>query len=101
MRLNELLDKVFSPLRIVADIYFLKNNISIMNPKILNLDDLKAATGYKQINDVESCLRKNGVRFLHGRAGSKSAIYTTVDALNAAMGLHPDQPSQSNEEITF
>jgi hypothetical protein len=50
---------------------------------VLTLDDLKAATGYKQAGDVEKCLRKNGVRFLYGKTG----IYTTLDALNAAMGL--------------
>lgn len=73
-----------------------------MNARILTLEDLKAATGYKQIGDVEACLRKNGVRFLYGRSGSKSAIYTTMDALNAAMGLQSDQPIPAkDEEITF
>ncbi len=51
--------------------------------KLITLDELKTATGYKQAGDVEKCLRKNGVRFLYGRSG----VYTTTDALNAAMGL--------------
>jgi hypothetical protein len=52
---------------------------------IITLSELKTATGYDQPAAVEKCLRKNGVRFLHGRDG----IYTTVDALNYAMGLTP------------
>lgn len=45
--------------------------------------ELKAATGYERASDIEKCLRKNGVRFLYGKTG----IYTTIDALNAAMGI--------------
>ncbi len=50
---------------------------------IVTSDDLKSATGYDRTADIEKCLRKNGVRFLYGKKG----IYTTIDALNAAMGL--------------
>ena len=50
---------------------------------LVNLEQLKVATGYDRPGDVEKCLRKNGVRFLY----RKSGIYTTMDALNAAMGL--------------
>ncbi len=53
---------------------------------VLTLEQLKAATGHSQAGKVEACLRKNGVRFLHGRNG----VYTTVDALNAAMGIGKD-----------
>lgn len=63
-----------------------------MTQAIVNLDDLKAATGYKQASDVEKCLRKNGVRFLYGRTG----IFTTVGALDAAMGLKSGQPVNNN-----
>jgi hypothetical protein len=51
--------------------------------QLVTFDQLKVATGYDRPGDVEKCLRKNGVRFLHGKNG----IYTTLDALNAAMGL--------------
>ena len=62
---------------------------------ILTLDDLKTATGYKYARDVESCLRKNGVRFLYGKTG----IYTTIDALNAAMGLQSEKIQKLEVEI--
>jgi hypothetical protein len=52
--------------------------------QIVTQEELKAATGYDRPGDIEKCLRKNGVRFLYGKKG----IYTTIDALNAAMGLH-------------
>lgn len=52
--------------------------------QIVTPEELKAATGYDRPGDIEKCLRKNGVRFLYGKRG----IYTTIDALNAAMGLH-------------
>lgn len=55
-----------------------------------------AANKCKRLSDLEDHLRKNGIRFLYGRNG----IYTTMDALNAAMGLQsvsvPDK-----KEITF
>ena len=54
--------------------------------ELVTLDQLKIATGYDRPGDVEKCLRKNGVRFLYGKNG----IYTTIDALNAAMGLKSD-----------
>ncbi len=52
--------------------------------QIVTQEELKAATGYDRPGDIEKCLRKNGVHFLYGKKG----IYTTIDALNAAMGLH-------------
>jgi hypothetical protein len=60
---------------------------------IVTLDELKAATGCKRLGDLEKCLRQNGVRFLYGR----NCIYTTTDALNAAMGLHPDKPTKEDD----
>ena len=53
---------------------------------VVTLDQLKAITGYTNPGSVEACLRKNGVRFLYGRHGD----YTTIDALNAAMGIGKD-----------
>jgi hypothetical protein len=66
-----------------------------MTATIVTLDQLKIATGYSSSRAVEQCLRKNGVRFLYGKSG----IYTTVDALNAAMGLKLEQLSVSDPEI--
>jgi hypothetical protein len=59
---------------------------------IVTPEELKAATGYDRPGDIEKCLRKNGVRFLYGKKG----IYTTIDALNAAMGLKPETVTPTN-----
>lgn len=64
-------------------------------PAIVSYEDLKSATGCTRIGDLEDCLRKNGVRFLYGKKG----IYTTVDALNAAMGLSSVKPSDNEQVI--
>lgn len=67
-----------------------------MHPNILTQDDLKAATGCSRLNDLEDNLRKNGVRFLYGKKG----IYTTMAALNAAMGLESEQQiNKPDDEI--
>jgi len=62
---------------------------------LVDINELKAVTGYKQASDVEKCLRKDGVRFLYGKAG----IYTTIDALNAAMGLQSGKLDYTEAEI--
>jgi hypothetical protein len=64
-------------------------------PAIVSFEDLKAATGCTRLGDLEDCLRKNGVRFLYGKKG----IYTTVDALNAAMGLSSAKPDKDEQAI--
>lgn len=65
---------------------------------IVTPEELKAATGYDRPGDIEKCLRKNGVRFLYGKKG----IYTTIDALNAAMGIMPDKaPNETPNDITI
>lgn len=62
---------------------------------IITLEQLKIATGYDSAAGVEKCLRKNGVRFLYGKSG----IYTTIDALNVAMGLKSGEPVMNDKEI--
>lgn len=57
--------------------------------------ELKAATGYDRPSDIEKCLRKNGVRFLYGKSG----IYTTIDALNAAMGLQSGNIPEKEQDL--
>lgn len=63
---------------------------------LVTLAQLKTATGHTQTGKVEACLIKNGVRFLYGRNGG---IFTTIDALNAAMGIGKDtlQPAPHPE----
>lgn len=56
-----------------------------MTPGVLTLEDLRAATGYSRQADIARCLERQGVRFFYGRAG----IWTTIDALNAALGVRP------------
>lgn len=51
---------------------------------IVNPEQLQKATGYERPCDVEKCLKKNGVRVLYGKNG---AVFTTIDAINAALGL--------------
>jgi hypothetical protein len=67
---------------IMCAVFVVHNGFLIMS-QLVNLEQLKIATGYDRPGDVEKCLKKNGVRFLYGKSG----IYTTMDALNAAMGL--------------
>jgi len=55
-----------------------------MMTTIVNSEQLQKATGYDRLRDIEKCLKKNGVRVLYGKNG---AIFTTIDALNAALGL--------------
>lgn len=63
---------------------------------IITHDELKAMTGCKTISALEKCLRQNGVRFLYGKENNR--IYTTIDALNAAMGLKSALPKQDTEQ---
>ena len=64
---------------------------------LVSLNELKELTGYKRAPDVEQCLVKNGVRFLYGRHG----IYTTIDAINAAMGISKDTTQPTEPEINI
>ncbi|QSB01863.1 hypothetical protein JWZ98_02575 [Methylomonas sp. EFPC1] len=64
-----------------------------MTTGLIDTEQLKTVTGYDRPGDIERCLRAAGVRFLHGKNGK---IFTTIDAINAAMGLKsqilpPDQ----------
>jgi hypothetical protein len=65
---------------------------------LVSIDQLKIATGYDRPGDIERCLRKNGVRYLYGQGGK---IFTTIDAINAAMGLKFDTPDANQEVIDF
>ena len=65
--------------------------------ELISLNKLKEITGYKTAPAVEQCLTKNGVRFLYGRNG----IYTTIDAINAAMGLKDQDTNNTKEDIDF
>ena len=63
---------------------------------IVNSEDLQKATGYDRPCDIEKCLRKNGVRVLYGKNGT---VFTTIDAINAALGLKPG--SEQTDDINI
>ena len=65
---------------------------------LITLDHLKTATGYYRPADIERCMKKNGIRFLYGQGGK---IFTTIDAINAAMGLKAQDSNITSEEIDF
>jgi len=54
---------------------------------IVTFEELQLATGYKTPESVVSCLIRAGVKFLPGK-GDK--IWTTIGAMEAAMGLSGD-----------
>ncbi len=56
-----------------------------MQAAIVPFEQLQQATGYTRQADVERCLKGQGVPVFYGRRG----IWTTLDALNAALGLRP------------
>jgi hypothetical protein len=53
--------------------------------QLVTFEDLKAATGYSRLSDIERCLQKAGIRYSYGKDG----IWTTIDAVNAGLGLRP------------
>ena len=55
-----------------------------MSQILIDSEQLQKATGYERIGDLEKCLKKNGVRVLYGKNGQP---FTTIDAINAALGL--------------
>lgn len=67
-----------------------------MSDQLINHDQLRAATGCKTRESLEKILREQKVRFLYGADGK---LFTTVEAVNAAMGLSPAQ--EEIKEIDF
>ena len=68
-----------------------------MNP-LITTDQLKTATGYDRPGDIEKCLRKNGVRVLYGKGGK---IFTTLDAINSALGVKSGGEEDETNEIEW
>ncbi|MCK9622210.1 MAG: hypothetical protein M0R47_16940 [Methylobacter sp.] len=65
--------------------------------QLLTTQDLKSITGCSRMSDLEQCLKNNGVRFLYGKKG----IFTTVDAVNSAMGLSADKNTATTNHDDF
>jgi hypothetical protein len=60
---------------------------------LIDSEQLQKAIGYERLGDLEKCLKKNDVRVLYGMNGQP---FTTLDAINAALGL---KISSVREEI--
>ena len=63
---------------------------------LINHDQLQQATGCKTKESLEKTLRAQKVRFLYGQNGK---LFTTLDAINAAMGIKPDEPETHDIEF--
>lgn len=61
---------------------------------LIDTAQLQKATGYERPVDVEKCLKKNGVRVLYGKNGQP---FTTIDAINVALGLKTNNNSEDIE----
>lgn len=57
--------------------------MSNTHPSALAHEDLERLTGYKQQADIEKWCQKNGIRVFRSKAG----VWTTLEAVNAALGL--------------
>lgn len=67
-----------------------------MSEQLINHEQLRAATGCKTRESLEKLLRDQKVPFLYGAGGK---LFTTVEAVNAAMGLNPAKAE--TKEIDF
>lgn len=56
------------------------------HPAALSHADLERLTGYSRAADLERWCEQNGVRYFRARG----RIWTTLDAVNAALGVRPD-----------
>lgn len=61
-----------------------------MNNSIVTFDDLKRILNYEDQRQIIACLTENKIPFRKGKHGRP---WTTVDAINSAMGIRKDQPS--------
>lgn len=67
-----------------------------MTEKLVSYEQLQAATGCKTRESLEKVLRAQKVAFLYGKNGR---VFTTLTALDAAMGLRPVQAESVDIEF--
>ncbi|MBK1719184.1 DUF4224 domain-containing protein [Thiocystis violacea] len=67
------------------------------HPSAFGPEDLATLTGYKQQADIERWCQRQGVRYFRGKAG----IWTTLEAVNAALGLRPDRSEPPPQRLEF
>lgn len=65
-------------------------------PELITHEQLIQVTGCKTISSLEKCLRAQKIPFLYGNKGK---IFTTIEALNAAMGLKSGEPTHDPIEF--
>lgn len=65
------------------------------HPSALAPEDLERLTGYSRPADIERWCERNGVRYFRGKAG----IWTTVDAVNAALGVRRGEQTPTRMEF--
>ena len=64
-----------------------------MNSGTINQDLLKELTGYKKPVEIAACLSKQGIPYFIGKRGR---VWTTIDAVNAVMGVKINNDSQQD-----
>lgn len=64
-----------------------------MHPSALAQSDLERLTGYQRPADIERWCESNGVRYFRGKGG---VIWTTLDAVNSALGISMHQTPAKN-----
>lgn len=75
-----------------------------MNPHLVPEHDLAALTGHLDAaggvrrGQLKRYLKRQGVPFLPGAGGT---VWTTVDALNQALGIQPEPPPLAQSTETY
>ena len=64
--------------------------------QIINHEALTEATNCKNIAELEKTLRENKIPFFYGKGGR---VWTTVQALNKALGVYKDQGNDDSIEF--
>ncbi|MCU7806400.1 MAG: DUF4224 domain-containing protein [Candidatus Thiodiazotropha sp. (ex Semelilucina semeliformis)] len=69
-----------------------------MDESTITYERLQELTGYERPSELKKCLKSQGITFLRGKAGHP---FTTLTALNRAMGIDNTQKDEPHEEIYF
>lgn len=64
--------------------------------RLVTHEELKAATGFDNNAAIEKCLRSQKVPVLYGKNGH---VFTTLDAINNALGLKSKEQNQDKIEF--
>lgn len=64
--------------------------------RIVSHEELKIATGFDNNAALEKCLRSQKVAVLYGKNGH---VFTTLDAINSALGLNTKEENLDKIEL--